>query len=58
MEASRNQGSISVTRRDEPFPDSLQWKSEGGQILELPRVCLNEMIEYLKGIRQMRLVAS
>lgn len=48
MEASRNQGSISVTRRDEPFPDSLQWKSEGGQILELPRVCLNEMVEYLQ----------
>lgn len=48
MEASHSQGTISVTRRDEPFPDSVQWKSEGGQILELPQVCLNEMVEYFE----------
>lgn len=47
-EVSHSQGSVSITTRDEPFPDAIRWKSQTGQILELPRVCLDEMIEYFK----------
>lgn len=48
METSHSQGSTSVTTHDEPFPDTIRWKSENGPVLELPRVCLDEMIEYLQ----------
>jgi len=48
MEMSPSQGSVSVFTRNEPFPDAIRWKSDTGQVLELPRVCLDEMIEFLR----------
>lgn len=48
MEASWSQSSVSVKPRDEPFPDAIRWKSRTGQLLQLPRVCIDDMIEYLQ----------
>lgn len=48
IETSRSQDSASTTTRNEPFPDAIRWTSRTGQTLKLPRVCLDEMLEFFQ----------
>ena len=48
LESVRNDGSISVESRNEPFPNAIRWTSSDDRSLELPRNCLDEIIEYFR----------
>lgn len=48
LESLRNDGSISIESRHDPFPNAIRWRSSDGRSLELPRTSLEEMIRFFK----------
>lgn len=48
LESIPNDGSISVESRNAPFSNAIRWTSSDDRSLELPRTCLDEMIEYFR----------
>ena len=48
LETVRKDDSITVESRNDPFPHAIRWLSSDGRSLELPRGCLDEMIEFFR----------
>lgn len=48
LESVWDDSSIVVESRDDPFPNAIRWTSSDDRSLQLPRNCLEDMIEYFR----------